>query len=77
LRIVPDGEGPTAKTLALLRERLTHLLLPGSKITIERSDLLMPEKSGKFRLVYPLAKSGPQSGPSRGIFAACRSTPGG
>jgi hypothetical protein len=36
-----------------LRHRLTRLLGVSGNLTVEQTDLLTPESSGKFRLSYP------------------------
>ena len=50
---VPDLAGPTPEGLSALQERLGGLLEAGGRLTCEPVDTLMPENSGKFRLVYP------------------------
>jgi phenylacetate-CoA ligase len=50
LRYVPEGEGPTAGELAELRARLEDLLAAPGAVTTAATDLLVPTKSGKFRL---------------------------
>jgi phenylacetate-CoA ligase len=57
LRYVPDQTGPDSLDIAELQSRLTRLLEVDAQHTIESTDLLMPESSGKFRLGYPLKKS--------------------
>lgn len=53
LRFVPDVTLPGAVEIGELQQRLQRLLgLPGGP-TIQQTDLLMPESSGKFRLGYP------------------------
>ena len=52
LRFVPDATAPPAGEISGLKQRLEELLSPAS-LTIEQTDLLMPEISGKFRLGYP------------------------
>jgi len=54
LRFVIDGNGPNATELAELRRRLGGKLGGKHKLTLEQTDLLMPEASGKFLLGYPL-----------------------
>ncbi len=53
LRFIPDAAGPSQGDLAELQQQLSRLLQAG-KFSIESTDLLMPENSGKFRLCYPL-----------------------
>jgi phenylacetate-CoA ligase len=57
LRYVPDATPPDEKTLAELRNRLTGVLGVSEGIEFLAADFLLPEKSGKFRLGYPLAKA--------------------
>ena len=54
LRFVADGKGPNPAELSELRRRLAATLAGKQKLTIEQTDLLMPEASGKFLLGYPL-----------------------
>lgn len=54
LRFVPDRAGPGTDELSELQLRLSRLLEPSEPIALESTDLLMPERSGKFRLGYPL-----------------------
>jgi hypothetical protein len=51
MRIVPDRGGPSDGEREELRGRLEHLT--DNQVEIQSVDLLLPEKSGKFRLVYP------------------------
>jgi phenylacetate-coenzyme A ligase PaaK-like adenylate-forming protein len=53
LRFVPDIKPPTAPALEELRRRLAQLLSAEGKVTLQQTDLLVPENSGKFRLGYP------------------------
>ena len=54
LRFVPDLDPGGPKGLAGLRGRLSAVLgVPAERLTLEPTDLLMPESSGKFRLLYP------------------------
>ena len=55
MRYVPDREGPMPQQIEAVRQRLTSLLGVASDLTIEQTDLLMPESSGKFRLGYPFS----------------------
>jgi len=57
LRFVPDLAGPTAAQIAELRCRLERLLGAGDGLTVQQTDLLVPESSGKFRLGYPAKKT--------------------
>lgn len=54
LRFIEEAPGLDDEALGTVKERL--LLLLGQDVTLntERTDLLLPEKSGKFRLSYPL-----------------------
>jgi phenylacetate-CoA ligase len=52
LRIIPDQGGFTAETAGEISSRLSRLL-EGPAVRVEQARLLLPEKSGKFRLVYP------------------------
>jgi hypothetical protein len=55
IRFVPDRTPPTAAEVAELRRRVEQLLGIDGKLTVEQTDLLAPESSGKFRLGYPKA----------------------
>jgi phenylacetate-CoA ligase len=54
LRFVADGKGPNPADVSELRQRLMEKLAGEHKLSIEQTDLLMPEASGKFLLGYPL-----------------------
>ncbi len=54
LRYAPCGAGPTATEISDLKERLNELLKPAVGLSVEQTDLLLPESSGKFRLGYPV-----------------------
>jgi phenylacetate-CoA ligase len=58
LRYFPDRTPPSETALAELKRRLESLLDCPERCRLEATDTLMPEKSGKFRLGYPL-KSAP------------------
>ena len=53
LRFVPDRTPPTAADVAVLQQRVEQVLGVAGKLTVEQTDLLAPESSGKFRLGYP------------------------
>jgi phenylacetate-CoA ligase len=53
LRYAPDGAGPGSDELAGLGAQLEALLELSGAVRCEKSELLMPESSGKFRLGYP------------------------
>jgi phenylacetate-CoA ligase len=53
LRYVPDSMGPSAEFLSGLQSRLSRLLEASDDLKIESTDLLLAERSGKFRLCYP------------------------
>jgi phenylacetate-CoA ligase len=53
LRFVPDRSGPEPASLAELQHRLTSLLELRHGLEVNRTDMLVPESSGKFRLGYP------------------------
>jgi len=53
LRFVPDRLPPTAAAMAEWQRRVEQLLGIEGKLAVERTDLLAPESSGKFRLGYP------------------------
>ena len=53
LRFVADGQGPQPSQLAALGERLQQLLRTRVSIVLQKTDMLVPERSGKFRLGYP------------------------
>jgi len=57
LRFLPDRSGPNAAAMANLRRLLSALRGTAEQtVTIEQTDLLMPESSGKFRLIYPASR---------------------
>jgi phenylacetate-CoA ligase len=56
-RFVPDCNGPTARTLQTIRQRLAQLLEIKGDLAIHSTDILAPETSGKFRLGYPAGAS--------------------
>jgi len=51
LRFIPDSEPPDDSQVRELETRLGELLQ--ARVVAEAADLLMPERSGKFRLCYP------------------------
>lgn len=53
LRYVPDNQPPAPDNVEDLRERLAVALGPGASLAIESSDIILPTRSGKFRLCYP------------------------
>jgi phenylacetate-CoA ligase len=53
LRFVADKLAPNEETKQELAWRLGMLLEARGQLTLEATDLLMPESSGKFRLGYP------------------------
>lgn len=53
LRFVPDRPEPEPQQLAELRVALADLLQVAGPVSIEKTDMLAPERSGKFRLGYP------------------------
>ena len=53
LRYLPDVVAPCAVELGELKRRLITKLGITGGITLLESDVIMPEKSGKFRLGYP------------------------
>jgi phenylacetate-coenzyme A ligase PaaK-like adenylate-forming protein len=57
LRFVPDGGGPESTQLAELGKRIAQLLRTSASVVLQETDILVPERSGKFRLGYP-AKRG-------------------
>lgn len=52
-RYVPEDEAPKAQNLRALQDHLADLLQVGAGLSLQSTDLLMPEASGKFRLGYP------------------------
>ena len=58
LRFVPENDEPSAATLRELSTRLSQLLLSSMPLLLQKTDMLVPEKSGKFRLGYPARKHG-------------------
>ena len=56
-RFAPDRSGPAPKTLETVRQRLAHRLEINGGLTIQSTDILAPETSGKFRLGYPAGAS--------------------
>ncbi len=55
LNFVPDGEGPNGAALQELRRRLESLL--EGRLEAQTIDVLLPQTSGKFRLVQPASTS--------------------
>jgi len=53
LRFVPDGHGPEPDHLTDSVKRLGQLLQADDSVVVQKTDLLVPERSGKFRLGYP------------------------
>ena len=53
LRFVPEREEPDSADLTKLGAKLSQLLETPTTILIQTTDMLVPEKSGKFRLGYP------------------------
>jgi phenylacetate-CoA ligase len=58
LRFVPENVEPSAETLAELSNKLSQLLHTTTPVLLQKTDMLVPEKSGKFRLGYPARKRG-------------------
>jgi len=59
LRFVPDDHGPEPGRLTELTEALAQLL--EAPIALQKTDMLAPERSGKFRLGYPAKPTGLKS----------------
>jgi phenylacetate-CoA ligase len=57
LRFVPDVTPQTTVPTDELRRRLAGLLGAGDGLTVQQTDLLVPESSGKFRLGYPAKRN--------------------
>ena len=57
LRFVADTIPPSNTEISQLRRRLEELLDPPHHLTVQQTDLLLPESSGKFRLGYPAGKN--------------------
>ncbi|HEY5915331.1 MAG TPA: hypothetical protein VJA21_32515 [Verrucomicrobiae bacterium] len=53
LRFVPDRAGPVPEEISNLRGRLQDTLALNTPLTVEPTDTLLAENSGKFRLGYP------------------------
>ena len=53
LRFVPERNEPEEGHLKQLIERLSPLLQTATPISLQKTDMLVAEKSGKFRLGYP------------------------
>ena len=53
LKFVPAGVGPAEEQVDELRQRLGDLLQASEPPSVQSTDMLVPEKSGKFRLGYP------------------------
>ena len=53
LRFVPDRAGPESAMLTQVQGRLTSLLELRHGLELNRTDMVVPETSGKFRLGYP------------------------
>ena len=56
LRFIPEGSGPSEKTLARVISRLGSLLNPQRDIQAHPMDVLLPSPSGKFRLTCPISQ---------------------
>jgi phenylacetate-coenzyme A ligase PaaK-like adenylate-forming protein len=56
LRFVADSAGASAEDLAALAKKLTQLLQADDLVKLQQTDILVPERSGKFRLGYPTKK---------------------
>ena len=54
LRFVPEASGPDPVQLTALKARLRGVLQDPDSFTVQSTDMLLPERSGKFRLGYPL-----------------------
>jgi len=54
LRFVPDGSGPSERTLADVAGQLSALLNSRREIQAQPMDVLLPSPSGKFRLTCPV-----------------------
>ena len=59
LRFVPDPAAPDAAPPAELQRRLVERLEIRGQLVVQATDLLVPERSGKFRLGYPAKKPAP------------------
>jgi phenylacetate-CoA ligase len=53
LRLVPDGPDFESSQLTELQERLAPVLQTPEPVSIQKTRMLVPESSGKFRLGYP------------------------
>jgi phenylacetate-CoA ligase len=53
MRFVADNRGPQPGDTIELQKRLASLLHSSDPIELQRTDMLAPEQSGKFRLGYP------------------------
>ena len=53
LRFVPNAVAPGTAALTELKRQVQHVLGISGGLTIQETNLLMPERSGKFRLGYP------------------------
>jgi len=58
LRFVAETAEPSGATLAELSDKLSQRLHTSRPILLQKTDMLVPEKSGKFRLGYPARKPG-------------------
>ena len=58
LRFVPETREPEGATLSKLAGELGELLQTTTPIALQKTDMLGPEKSGKFRLGYPSRRAG-------------------
>jgi len=57
MRFVPEKNGgPSPQRLEKIQSGLTDLLELKQPLTIQSTDIIAPESSGKFRLGYPSAK---------------------
>lgn len=58
LWIVPEAPAPAPEALSGLKARLEAVLEAPGRVTIQTTDVLLPESSGKFRLVCPRTTPG-------------------
>jgi phenylacetate-coenzyme A ligase PaaK-like adenylate-forming protein len=61
LRYVPDVVGPDPGRMVELQDKLSHLLRASPDVILQKTDMLVPESSGKFRLGYPERSVSPRA----------------
>jgi phenylacetate-CoA ligase len=57
VRFVPERAGLEPAHSGEVQERLSQLLQSNTPVEFQKTDMLVPEKSGKFRIGYPSRKT--------------------